>query len=362
MFDLAIIGAGIVGAAAAYLAKRERPEWHVLLLDRSLVGGGATAHSAGLDFPYGRTPGQKHLSVQSARLYEQLRRDIPSLPIRRLPFLGIVSKKNAQQVAERFIEPVRFASDQERADIARSEPGVRVARDQELLVGCFGAIGYAQATASLLVSQFRHLPQAQCWEGVAISDICSVGDGHELKALDGRSIHARRVLIATGPWLLNGPGSALSKAMNVRTKKVAALHVLQAPLLNSPIIYFFDEDAFLLPSCERGEWIFSFTSSEWNCLPHLSDLYIRPDERRAALAILERYCPPLVPYCNAGRVFCDAYSSDWAPLITSHPGAENFVIAGACSGAGFRLVPAIAATALQLFPDFGACSVEARIA
>ena len=38
VFDLAVVGAGIVGATAAYLAGQERPDWRILLIDRSLVG------------------------------------------------------------------------------------------------------------------------------------------------------------------------------------------------------------------------------------------------------------------------------------------------------------------------------------
>jgi glycine/D-amino acid oxidase-like deaminating enzyme len=165
---------------------------------------------------------------------------------------------------------------------------------------------------------------------------------------DGRTIDARRVLIAIGPWLTDGVGGSLAKALGVRTKKVAALHVLRRPAPDSPVFYFFDEDAFLLPAADRGEWILSFTSREWDCEPDISKLYIRPEERESALAILQRYCPSLAPDClGGGRVFCDAYTKDWAPLIQDDPELPGCAIAGGCSGAGFRLAPAIGAEALR---------------
>ena len=185
---------------------------------------------------------------------------------------------------------------------------------------------------------------------MAVAQVRQAAGAHELDCSDGRHIRSARVLVATGPWLLSGPESDQAKAAGVRIKKVAALHVLREPPPNSPIAYFFDEDAFLLPVVEGKKWILSFTSREWDCSPDAGSLHIRPEERAIALSILERYCPAWLPDCCSGRVFCDAYSPDWAPVVRSTE--KDVVIAGACSGAGFRIAPAIAQTALQLFSGF----------
>jgi glycine/D-amino acid oxidase-like deaminating enzyme len=222
-----------------------------------------------------------------------------------------------------------------------------------MLVGSFGAVGLVDRITSSLVADACHSPGGECWEGVAVTRIRHLPEGgHELEAMDGRRIFSRRVLIATGPWILGGPGNEIAKNAGVRIKKVAALHVLRSPSPECPILYFFDEDAFLLPVIEREEWIFSFTSQEWDCAPNSSILHITPHERNTALAILKRYYPDLVNCCSGGRVFCDAYSRDWAPFVGSDPKVSDLIIAGACSGAGFRLAPAIAQNALHLFHDF----------
>jgi glycine/D-amino acid oxidase-like deaminating enzyme len=352
MFDLTIVGAGVIGATAFYMARRQKPEWRILLLDRSLIGKGASAYSAGLDFPYGRTAWQKQLSLASEKMYAEFKERLPDLAIRCLQFVGIVKRQNLKQVLERFTcETVHTANEKERSLLFSVLPGLQVGEDQEILVGSHGAVGFVDQIISSLVKDACESSGGYCWEGVAITRVGAMANGGiDLDCVDGRSIQTRRVLVATGPWLLEGPESEKAKTAGVRIKKVAALHVLRQPNHDCPVIYFFDEDAFLLPVVEDKKWILSFTSREWDCAPIQAKLFIRPEERSEALSILERYYPSLLPDCSGGRVFCDAYSTDWAPLVRSTE--KNVVIAGACSGAGFRIAPAIAQTALQLFPAF----------
>lgn len=100
---------------------------------------------------------------------------------------------------------------------------------------------------------------------------------------------------------------------------------------------------------QRQEWLYSFTSQEWDCAPEVSRLTITQKDRDLALSILNRYCPSFVRDCHGGRVFCDAYSQDRAPLVAQVPGMTNFVVAGAGSGSGYRLAPAIGIKALEHF-------------
>jgi len=155
-------------------------------------------------------------------------------------------------------------------------------------------------------------------------------------------------VIATGPWLTTGPGGAFSKAAGIRIKKVAAMHIEYCPSREAPVLYFAESDAFLLPLQEQRKLLLSFTAQEWDCLPDISRLNIDPDDRALALSILNRYSPAFVDACTGGRVFCDAYSQDRAPLVAQLSTSNSIVVAGACSGSGVRLAPAIASEALDL--------------
>jgi len=347
-FDLAVIGVGIIGATTAYLAQQKRPSWRLLLVDRSFVAGGATYYSAGLDIPYGRTASQQRYSRISTRIYRKLSLAMPDLPIYQIPFFGIVGKKTVAEVCSKFTtRNVRVATRHEGDQLRQTYPDLRIAEDQVLLTGCTAQYSFPAAVASRLVGQLTDDGFAKCWEGVEIESVHNQDGGFVLSTSDGRTVSARRVLDATGPWMLNGPAGRFAKDEGVRIKKIVALHASRRALPNDPVLCFLDDDAFILPISQRQEWLFSFTSQEWDVPPESSRLRITGEDRDLALSILDRYCPSIVPLCHGGRVFCDAYSRDRVPLVAQVPGVPNYVMAGACSGSGYRLAPGIAIEALK---------------
>jgi glycine/D-amino acid oxidase-like deaminating enzyme len=349
-FDLVVVGAGIVGAMTAYLARRERAGWSILLLDRSFVGDGSTRYSLGLDIPYGHSAEQKRLSITSTRLFQELQTIIPDLPLHRLPLYGVASEARAVAVIGGFTQnTIHRADHHEEQVLRRSYPDLRLSEREILLAGCEGVYASPQIIASRLVDWSIKSGMVECWEGVEVQQVQAVNDGFLLATADGRCVEARRVLMATGPWLLQGPVAEFAGSVGVRIKKTAALHISLIPLPRDPLLFFFNEDAFLLPLHEKGEWLFSFTSQEWDVTPDISQLKISHADRDLALSILHRYCPSLVAHCHAGRVFCDAYSPDKVPIVRQIDGVRNYIMAGACSGAGYRLAPAVALEALKQF-------------
>jgi glycine/D-amino acid oxidase-like deaminating enzyme len=350
MFDLAVIGAGIVGAMAAYLARQQEAQWRILLLDRSLVGDGASKYSAGLGLPYGRSPKQKNLSILSERIFSDIRKIIPGLPIRDLPLFGLTAKDRLDEVIEGFTQKrvgVAATADVER--LRDSFADLVISDDQALLAGCDCTLAAPGLVAGIIIDWLKRGGLTECWEGVEVRDVRASDGNFALDTTDGRTILSKRVLLAPGPWLLCGPGARFSHSAGVRIKKIVSLHIDRSPNPQDPVLFFFDEDAFLLPLHERREWLFSFTSQEWDCEPEISQLSISPADRQTAHTILQRYCPSFVDYSHGGRVFCDAYTTTRVPIIRQVPGMPNYVIAGACSGAGYRLAPATAFVALQQF-------------
>jgi glycine/D-amino acid oxidase-like deaminating enzyme len=347
-FDLAVIGVGIIGATTAYLAHQKWPNWRLLLVDRSFVAGGATYYSAGLDIPYGRTASQQRYSRMSTRIYRRLSLAMPDLPIYQIPFFGVVGKKTVDEVCSKFTtRNVRVATRQEEDQLRHTYPDLVIAEDQLLLTGCTAQYSFPAAVASRLVGQLTNKGFAKCWEGVEIENVHNQDGGFILSTSDGRTVSARHVVNATGPWLLNGPGAGFAKDEGVRIKKIVALHASRRALPNDPVLCFLDDDAFILPISQRQEWLFSFTAQEWDVPPEITRLKITSDDRDLAFSILHRYCPSIIPLCHGGRVFCDAYSCDRVPLVAQVPGMPNYVMAGACSGSGYRLAPGIAIEALK---------------
>jgi glycine/D-amino acid oxidase-like deaminating enzyme len=346
-FDLAIVGAGIVGTCVAYQATQAHPAWRVLLIDRSLIGSGATRYSLGFDFPFGRTPAQRRFSRESSQLYSALREAIPHLPFRKLPVFCIVSHTQQAVLSEKFTGAKPKAIEgSERRNLDDAFPGLRLGDDQLILGGISGAYSFPSQIAQELARRFAAGEQTECWEGVEVDNTQQRGREVHLHTADGREVVARGVILATGPWALTGPGKELVRSAGIRIKKVVALHVERCPTPQDPVLFFLDEDAYLMPVVEHRQWWFSITCMVWDCEPEASRLKISEADRQLGLAILDRYCPSFVNDCTNGRLFCDAYGPDWTPVVAADTSAPNIVFAGAGSGSGYRLAPAIAHHAL----------------
>jgi D-arginine dehydrogenase len=259
-----------------------------------------------------------------------------------------VPAADVQCVKDMFLDQLQPATADDLAQLENVYGRLVLPQDYVVLAGSNTRYARAPEIAMSLVQYTRKRNNLECWEGTEVTDIRQENDCLRLICADGRAVVARRVLAATGPWMTTGLLAGLSRDCGVRIKKVAALHVDVPAPRGAPVLYFAKEDAFLLPVPEERRLILSFTSREWDCSPEISRLRISADDRAIALSVLERYCPGLIRHCQGGRVFCDAYSKDRLPLIVSVPDRKNFVVAGACSGSGFRLAPGVACRALAL--------------
>lgn len=347
-FDLAVVGGGIIGVFAAWQAAKLHPDWHVLLAERSLIASGATRYSVGLHLPFGRTAVHREMEIASAAVYRELAGLMPELGIRRLPFFGVVSKAGLPAtLAQSTTSELRVLEAPEAELPERPFPGFVLGGDQCVLGGARAGYSFPDQIALHLAWHFAEGVRGVLWEGVEITAVWRGNAGLRLSTADGREIAARRVVLATGPWALRGPGADLAREAGVRIKKVVALHLDRCPEPGDPILFFFDEDAFLLPVPERREWLFSFTCRVWDPEPEASELRVTESDRELGLAVLSRYCPGLASSCRGGRVFCDAYGPDWTPVVKVFGSYPGLVLAGAGSGSGCRLAPAIARQALN---------------
>jgi len=186
------------------------------------------------------------------------------------------------------------------------------------------------------------------WEGAEVCELRSTQDLVRARLADGRQALTRRVILATGSRLVDGLVAGAALKLGLRVKKIVALHLQQCPEHNDPVIFFPDDDAFLLPAIERRQWLFSFTSSVWDCSTDPASLTLTEEDRAAGVALLAHRWPALAAACTGGRASCDCYSDDWTPVIETVDKLGHIVLAGGCSGSGWRLAPAIADEAVRL--------------
>jgi glycine/D-amino acid oxidase-like deaminating enzyme len=328
--DLAVVGGGVVGALVAHEAVAAFPDLTIAVLERGLIGQGASSRSAGVHFPRGATARVRSMTEHSHRVWARLTTEL-DLPIRAVD-ATVVATGDAGAIATTYL---RLGAETAPADPAlgwAAPPGARA----WTLHGCHYAD--VQGVAGRVLARLRD--HVTVLEGTEVTELSSAGE-HRLTLGQGRELRARRVVLAPGPWIAHPAWADLVAPLGLRVKRVVATHLESSPAPDDPLTIFHDEDAFLLPLHGRGHFLFSHTCDRWDVSPDDAELVLERSDLDDARAVLCRFAPDLVARCNSGRVFCDAYSPRREPVVAElRPG---LFFAGAAGGSGYRLAPAIAA-------------------
>lgn len=344
--DVAIVGGGIVGCFAAHLAARSHPDWRVILLERTAIGAGATGWSAGVSFPLAATPGHRALVRESAAGYAAIMDDLGERCARPVPMMYVLTQGQAETLQERLVDAVlRPASSQEAADVARMLPDLQLAADEVLVThDGFGFALDAAKVAQALVADANGVVEVAL--GQTVQAVERDGDTYRLFTGAGEW-SARRVIAATGPWQLPAVRPlALAEPSGARRKRVAALHVALPVTASDPLVYFLADDLFILPLSE-GTALASFYRDEWDTDPDTVDGTPTDDDIESGVRVLRRRSPAAAEAVIGGRAFCDLYTDQRLPVVTSDPALPGLAAVRGGSGSGVRLAPGLAAEALR---------------
>lgn len=343
--DLAIVGGGVIGCFAAYQAVRARPDWRVLLLERSAIGAGATGWSAGVSFPLAATPQHRELVRASAASYAALHDTAAGEFIRAVPMIYVVRRDREAALRALLVDAVlRPVTAGEHHRVARMLPELRLAADERLLThDGYGFAVHARALAESLVAAAAG---AELQLGQAVTAVEGHGDGYRLLT-DAAEWSARRVVMASGPWEPPAVRPVpLPEPPGARRKRIAALHVRLPVVPGDPLVYFLDEDLFVLPLSDDAALV-SFYRDEWGTHPDTVDGRPSDGDLRLGAAALQRRSAPAAAAVTGGRVFCDLYTEHRLPVVSADPAIPGLAAIRGGSGSGVRLAPALAAEALR---------------
>ncbi len=191
-------------------------------------------------------------------------------------------------------------------------------------------------------------PRVDVLEGVTVAGLVPGEDSVTVHCGTGVQLTVAGVILCPGPWLAAPAWRDLVAPLGMRVKRIVALHIARRPTPADQVILFDSDDAFLLPLVHRGHWLFSYSCHEWDVHPDTPTAGLTAAQLGAARDCLRRYSPELADACGGGQLFCDAYSPDGEPVVRALDQAGRIVFAGAASGSGYRLGPAIAAEAIDL--------------
>jgi glycine/D-amino acid oxidase-like deaminating enzyme len=337
--DVVIVGAGIVGAFCAYECARAGLK--VVLLDKGLAGGGATAANMGqLVVEEGSEP-EFILTRYSRRLWDELAPDLPAAAeFDRIGSLWIASNEEEMRALER----------QQRSFVARGVPaeildGDAVAnREPHLRAGLAGgmltpedAVIYPPPVVEFLLDRTRALG-GRVLTGRAMERI----EGSGVLFHDGSRISSRTVVNAAGT---NSP--SLSPGVPVRPRKGQLAITDRYPgwvrhqLVEMGYVARAVGDApesisFNLQPRRSGQLLIGSSRQLGNDDPAIDLEFLRSMLRRAV-----EFAPGLSAV-SVIRTWCGfrPATPDHLPLIGPWPSQEGVLLATGHDGLGVTMAPA----------------------
>ncbi|WP_166298528.1 NAD(P)/FAD-dependent oxidoreductase [Bradyrhizobium sp. 2S1] len=345
IYDLAVIGAGVMGLSAAFIAARNDPKQRIVIFERDIVGAGASGFAPGIQINICRNDGERSLIDRGSKFWRGIYprggwhngRDCDVFwltrnpdELARLAGMGGTTPSTSVELTERLSSLPNF---QIADDIA-------VALDR-------GSYSPVDLIVQDLAERLRALG-ISIFEQTSIERIRQGPRNLLLRTSDDSEISARRAILAIGPWLPESPlREHLADEPRLRVKKVVALHLAARPSSNCPMIGLLDDYAFLIPMIADGYWLFSFTSQEWDVRPDSDALHVSSDDLARATAILAKWFSVDVPAIASVRVFCDCYSDDAVPFARPARTIAGLQVIGGGAGNGFRFGPACAEEAIR---------------
>ncbi|OKO81863.1 FAD-dependent oxidoreductase [Bradyrhizobium sp. NAS96.2] len=345
IYDLAVVGAGVMGLSAAFIAASDCPEKRIAIVERDIVGAGASGFAPGIQISICRNEKERNLLDRGSKFWRGIYPDGQWPNGRNCDVFWLTRNPNelARQSSVGGTTPSTSFAVAERLS---SLPGVLVPGDVAVALDR-GSYCQVDSIAKDLAQRLKLNGISVC-ENTSIARIRQRSGDILLQACDDSEISAKRAILAIGPWLPESPlREHLTAEPRLRVKKVVALHLAARPTPHCPMIGLFDDYAFLIPMIEQGYWLFSFTSQEWDVKPDIDALRVSSDDLARATSILAKWFSSEPPAVASVRVFCDCYSDDGIPFSRPARDVAGLHVIGGGAGNGFRFGPACAEEAVR---------------
>ncbi|KAA6457611.1 FAD-binding oxidoreductase [Acidobacteria bacterium AB60] len=197
VFDVAVVGGGIVGAACAAACAREG--MRVALVERDVIGGGATAAGMGHVVVMDDSEAQFALTHVSQLLWAELARELPdNCEYECTGTLWVAADEEEMAEAERKLAYYRErgvgAELLDASALAEAEPNLR-----DGLTGALFVPGDAVVYPPTVAVYLARAAESAGATLLAGTRVVHIADG-SLQCQDGRELKAAKIVDATGTW------------------------------------------------------------------------------------------------------------------------------------------------------------------
>jgi len=362
-FDYAVVGAGLAGAATAWrLAQRGHS---VVILERAEPANDAgSSHGSARIFRY----------VYADPFYTRLVKDSVAgwKELESVHGGSLITPTGCVDHGE-VRGPRQLASVLEEAGLSHELLSPREAAerwpqfsfDTEVLWHSAAGVIDAQSAVHAMVAA-AVAQSATLLSGWPVASVAKSGAGYTLAGPEGRTVTARKVVIAAGGWLpgllagLELPAGFLRSLPRFEIRQETAFHFpyreQPAPDTGWPTFIHKADwiQVYGLPggrdAGHRGQKIAEFNGGKVLADASAQDGKIDPDHRRRMVEYVKRHLPGLVPepYAETTCLFTNTPNEDF--VIDR---AEGITILSPCSGHGAKFAPLLGEMAANLASGTG---------
>jgi glycine/D-amino acid oxidase-like deaminating enzyme len=338
-----VAGGGVVGLAAAAEILRRSPEVSVTVLERSGVGGGASAYAGTIDIPYCNTERHRPL-VEASWAWHEARATECRRPV---PITWYAEPGDAESKLKRSVLPPLspHRPEEDGEDGWPAPEGVDEYRGRAFVMD-------GPAWCRALVQEIeRSGPsgRGRVIEHAVVTAIEEAADGvTRVRCADGQAYDAEHVVVCLGPWLpgWSGPAEEWARARGLRTKRVAGLNIaVRSGRRPQQAVAWPSRDLHFHPAFDEDDYRMSFRHPEWDVDPD------RPATLDGAdLGPVHAFLDGLLGAgcwsVSGHRVLADTYTPDFTPVVERCPAlGSNVTVVTGTHGSGVRLAPGLAGLA-----------------
>lgn len=337
-----VIGGGVIGLAAAAVTLRRSPEVSVTVLEKAIVGGGASAYAGTIDIPYCTTERHRRL-VEASWAWHDARGAEAAEYRRPVPITWYAEPGDSGSNLRSRVLPPLSPRPSGGSPEWQAPEGVEEYEGRAFVIDC-PAWCRALAREIELSGRGRIVERATV---VAIEEYAAEegGTATAVRCADGRVYAAGHVLVCLGPWLpgWSEPAGSWAGARSLRTKRVAGLNIeIHSDRRPQRAVAWPSRDLHFHPAFDGGEYRMSFRHPLWDVDPDqpgtLAGADLDPVNR-----FLDRLLGAGLWSVSGHRVFVDTYTSDFTPVVERCPPlGKNVTVVTGTHGSGVRLAPGIA--------------------
>ncbi|MGA8309440.1 MAG: FAD-dependent oxidoreductase [Terriglobales bacterium] len=353
-YDVVVVGAGIVGAACADECARQG--MRVGIVDRDVIGGGATAAGMGHIVVMDDSEAQFALTRYSQQLWQQLRPELtPDIEYEQCGTIWVAAdEEEMAEVRRKHTYYGNLGVPTEVLDpgeLESLEPNLRKGVAGGLLVPEDGVL-YPPCAARLLVERAR-VAGAKVHLGCPVSEM---GKGR-VRLTDGNEFSAARVINATGAWATAlTPGLAIKKrkghlAITDRYPGFLRHQLVELGYLKSAHSRSADSVAFNVQPRQTGQVLVG-SSRQYGAEDKEEDKEVDTAILARMLQRAQEYMPQLAQMSTI-RVWTGfrAATPDKLPLIGPSPGDPTLFLATGHEGLGITTSLATARLVVDQIAD-----------